>query len=125
MAASSHAVAVESLRKQRKEVQSTLRTMRANLKKDEMHGFCNDYIQKHVLDCPRGGARDSLVHFFLLSVQSSLYRIGEPQTCPVDAEGEPPRTAGSARDRSHERHFIDGWHEPSGGACIGCRASGG
>ena len=50
MAASSHAVAVESLRKQRKEVQSTLRTMRANLKKDEMHGFCNDYIQKRVLD---------------------------------------------------------------------------
>jgi hypothetical protein len=34
--ATSHAKAVDSLRKQRKEVQGTLRTMRAELKKDEM-----------------------------------------------------------------------------------------
>ncbi len=34
--ASSHALAVDSLRKQRLEVQTTLRTMRATLKKDDM-----------------------------------------------------------------------------------------
>jgi hypothetical protein len=34
--ASSHALAVDALRKQRLEVQQTLRTMRANLKKDDM-----------------------------------------------------------------------------------------
>jgi hypothetical protein len=33
---SSHAVAVETLRKQRKEVQGTLRTMRSALKQDDM-----------------------------------------------------------------------------------------
>ena len=43
--ASSHAVAVESLRKQRKEVQSTLRKMLATLKQDEMLEICNDYIR--------------------------------------------------------------------------------
>jgi hypothetical protein len=36
LVATSHAKAVDSLRKQRKEVQGTLRTMRAELKKDEM-----------------------------------------------------------------------------------------
>jgi hypothetical protein len=45
VAASSHAVAVESLRKQRKEVQSTLRKMLATLKQDEMLEICNDYIR--------------------------------------------------------------------------------
>jgi hypothetical protein len=34
--ASSHAVAVDDLRKQRKEVQGTLRTMRSQLKQEDM-----------------------------------------------------------------------------------------
>jgi hypothetical protein len=38
--ASSHALAVDSLRKQRLEVQTTLRTMRATMKKDDMLGYC-------------------------------------------------------------------------------------